>query len=315
MQNFEPVLITGFNRPNQLEKLIASLIDYNCKILVSLDTAKVGDSQNEELNNKCQEILEKNRSKIFDFQVAAENLGCFKGVTSGISWGFEQAESLIILEDDLEIDRKFLEFASWSLRKFGTSESIGSIAGTNLYSRRRNNEMARLSAYTSSWGWATWNDRWSDYLSDLERFPTELDFSGIKFEMSFAERLYWKRVFREVQEGEVDSWAYRWLYSNWKRGRFTLVANHNLVLNMGFGEMSTHTNDLAKPWWLPTEISMEFELESNFKLPQLGYEEDKWMRKFHFRVGFWQQIRNKLHNINPVIYLKIKNVFRSNSEY
>jgi hypothetical protein len=54
---------------------------------------------------------------------------------------------------------------------------------------------------------------------------------------------YWKDVFDEVFRGEVDSWAYRWLFSCWTQSALTVLPNVNLVQNVGFGTDATHTAD------------------------------------------------------------------------
>ncbi len=39
----------------------------------------------------------------------------------------------------------------------------------------------------------------------------------------------------------MDSWAYRWTATCWKRGAFSANAARNLVSNIGFGRDATHT--------------------------------------------------------------------------
>lgn len=308
MQNYRTVLITGFNRPEHLQNLINILFHLNCEIMISMDVAKPRDSKNLLLNKQCLRVIEKNKEKLSSVKIASENLGCFRAVTEGITWAFERSESLIIIEDDLEINEKFLEFATWALTKYKNNCGIGSIAGTNLYPGPNDRNMARLSVYTSSWGWATWRDRWDEYLEDLSEFPKNPFLRNFDFNMTITEKIYWRTIFRDVHRGKVDSWAYRWLYSNFKRQRLTVVPNKNLVVNLGYGKNATHTTDENNPWWLPIEISKEFKLDFDYDSLKIGLHQDDWMRKSHFRVGFWQQVRARLHKVSPTIYLQIKNL-------
>jgi hypothetical protein len=127
MQEFNPVLVTGFNRPQHLEQLLSTLIALNCEIFISMDLAKPGDKKNQNLNQQCLEVIAKYLSNISAVNIAKENLGCFRAVTEGISWAFEKTESLIILEDDLFVDERFLSFASWALGEFKDDNSIGNL--------------------------------------------------------------------------------------------------------------------------------------------------------------------------------------------
>jgi len=286
------ILITGYNRPDLLETLLQSLENYDGKLYVSLDYPK--DYKKDGRAFEANKILCKKYSNfISECQIFDVNQGCFQGVTKAISWAFENEDKLIIFEDDIEFDGAFLQFANEALFQLEGNDSIGSISGLNLVPKpiqSFSSESTRLSIYTATWGWATWKNRWQDYLADLETFP-KLDLSWASQSWSQSEKHYWKKVFQSVADGNVDSYGYRWLYSNWKRGRWTLTPNENLTLNLGFGPGATHTRDEEHPWWLPTGISSGFifkELDHEIKV---DVPADKWVSKNHFRTNWIYQIR------------------------
>ena len=60
-----------------------------------------------------------------------KNLGCKKGVSSAITWFFEQEEQGIILEDDCLPNRSFFYFCEELLNLYKQNEKIYMISGYN----------------------------------------------------------------------------------------------------------------------------------------------------------------------------------------
>ncbi|MBI3429124.1 MAG: hypothetical protein HY050_03515 [Actinobacteria bacterium] len=301
MSLFAPVLVTGFNRPELLEAQLQSLLKMGCKVYLSLDVPKKGDLANAESSQKCISIADRFSADLVGVRISDESLGCFRGVTEAITWGFGQEKVLIILEDDVRVNETFLSYSTLTLANFESIKTVGSIAGTNFVPKAHltlNNDPFRLSAFTSSWGWATWSDRWSDYLQDLDTFPRQ-NFSFPTNFWSWTSKRYWNRVFEDTAKGKYDAWDYRWLYSNWKRRRLTVVPNSNLVINVGFGEGATHTQDANLPWWLPREIENSFKV---LMIPSLSVRDeraDRWMEENHYRTKMVQQLRGEFSSKFP----------------
>ena len=302
MSLFAPVLVTGFNRPELLEVQLKSLIKIGSKVYVSLDVPKESDSANAELSQKCIAIVNRFSDDLFDVRISKENLGSFRGVTEGITWGFSRETKLIILEDDVFVSEIFLSHATKLLMIFESNKSIGSVAGTNFVPKSHitlNASPIRLSAFTSSWGWATWSDRWDDYLQDLTTFPIHDYVFPTNF-WSWKSKRYWDKVFEATVHGKYDAWDYRWLYSNWKRRRLTVVPNSNLVMNVGFGEGATHTTDTKLPWWLPREIDDSYNLGTIPLLANRDERADRWAEENHYRTKVRQQLRSVLSTKFPI---------------
>ena len=295
------ILITAFNRPLLLENLLISLENCSFSIYLSIDAAKAEDVKNKDLVVECHAIATRFSYLITELLSASTNQGCFLGVSNAISWGFSKVARLIILEDDVLPSTAFLNFANQMLEEFEDNLNVGSIGGTNLVP---NDDVSsslddyRFSAYTTSWGWATWADRWRDYETDLESFPKMKFISPDNF-WNFSKRRYWRKIFAATANGIVDTWDYRWLYSNWKHGRVAIIPNSNLVLNVGFGEEATHTKD--SPWWLPSLIDESFLVTQIPKVIIRDIKADSWMEANHFRSLIKLQLRNNIAKKFPNI--------------
>jgi hypothetical protein len=299
MENEVAILITAFNRPKNLKSLLQNLSTSEYPIFVSIDAARDGDVNNSKLVDECLDIaneLFKTNGKI---RIEDVNQGCFLGVSRAISWGFQHSAKLIILEDDIVPSKSFLDFAEFMLSKYEDDPRVGCIGGSNLVPIENVSDPSvdyRFSAYTTSWGWATWADRWADYEEDLSTFPI-FEYLTPKSFWSFSRRIYWSEIFKATSEGLVDTWDYRWLYSNWKRNRLTVLPNSNLVLNIGFGEMATHTKD--QPWWLPDNIDNSYKVRSLASKVARDKTADDWMECNHFRSTVIFQTRRQLSKRLP----------------
>ena len=91
------------------------------------------------------------------------------------------------------------------------------------------------------WGWATWRNRWNKYTLELDGYEEikknkQLSLLFNRFEL----RRRMKR-FEGVRNGSIDSWAYQWSFTLYKNNQLTIIPKNNFILNIGFGEDSTHT--------------------------------------------------------------------------
>ena len=308
MEQGAAILVTAYNRPNNLRNLLQTLFISKLPIFVSIDAAKNGDLENARLVEECLNVANEFSKSNIKIRIEDANQGCFLGVSRAISWGFQQCTRLIILEDDIVPSNSFLEFAEFMLSKYENDLRVGCIGGLSLVPSDDISDSTinyRFSAYTTSWGWATWANRWSDYEKDLLTFPS-FEYKTPENYWNSPKKMYWRGVFKATSDGLVDTWDYRWLYSNWKRNRLTVLPNSNLVLNIGFGEMATHTKDL--PWWLPDAFDNSFKVDSVTSKVVRDEIADHWMERNHFRSTINLQIRRELSKRLPRLAVQYRKI-------
>jgi len=238
-----PVLIIGRNRPNHLTRLLYSDALKDCaSIYIFLDGPEIkshngnDDSSLRDTQQVAREFLEKRKGKIL---VSKNHLGCYRGVTTGIEWFFSHEDEGVILEDDLLLHKDAIATAGRALDEFRNQRSIASIC---LYRVGNADDSYgfTISDFTSSWGWATWRNRWADFDYRVEErlvfHPIVLMKHG-----GIPGFRRWYVVARRLRRKELDSWAYRWMFSVWLKRKHNAVVPFNLVENHGFGDSSTHT--------------------------------------------------------------------------
>lgn len=292
--SYSPVLLLGFNRPNMLQNSLKFLVDNNCKIYVAIDVPSENDFRNIEQSKQCMEVIRKYRSNLHKVRIAETHQGCYLGVSNAISWAFEFESQLVILEDDVAVDCDFLDFMTENLVRYRDVLNIHSIAGsnfvpTNYMSKPRDDH--RFSYFSSSWGWGTWADRWSDYIFDLGSFPErKVSYPGKR--LGTVNSFYWKMIFLQTKKGKFDAWDYRWLYSGWKRKRVNVISNKNLAINVGFGLDATHTKAEVVPWWLPNVVE-RYSRNSTQSQPRfVDLQADLWMKAHHYEIGVINTVKN-----------------------
>ena len=275
------ILIFGYNRPEMLENQIRFAIGTKLNVYVKLDGPKENSF---EANKQCSSVIEKYKSRIKDYSISSINKGCNLAVTEGITWAFEHEEALIILEDDVVVDHTFLTFACTMLNFYELDKNIGGISAMNVVPQKYTADSFfdyRATCFTSSWGWATWKDRWDSHLQISDVFPKW----GWDFPTNFwtpIRKSIWKSFFAKTKDGIYDAWDFRWQHSNWVNQRLTIIPNMNLGLNLGFGPQATHTHATIKPAWLPIEIEQMPTVLKKRNSITCDLRADKWMAKNHY---------------------------------
>src|SRR5699024_3800852 len=154
---------------------------------------------------------------------AKENKGLANSIINGVSKLIDKYGKVIVLEDDLVTSIDFLDYMNEALSFYEDNAKIWSISGYNLPISipRYYSEDIYLSYRASSWGWGTWRDRW--ILTDWE----VKDYEDFKYH--FQMRNSFNRGGRDLSSmlddqinENIDSWAIRWCFSQWKNDMLTV---------------------------------------------------------------------------------------------
>jgi len=240
-----PILFIIFNRPDVTKRVFNAIRAAKPKCLyIAGDGARQSKAGEAELVMETRKIAEQ-----VDWECEVktlfqeENLGCGKGVSTAISWFFENEEMGIILEDDCLPNKSFFRYCGELLERYKNNDSIGIISGDNFQKGRK---WGKSSYYFSDimnmWGWATWANRWKDFKLDVNELNENLVLSEIdrRFPEAFIAG-QWKEVYYKMKEHRIDTWDYQFYFSQLAKKRIFIDPNVNLISNIGFGNDATHT--------------------------------------------------------------------------
>ena len=173
-----------------------------------------------------------------------KNLGCKIAVSSAIDWFFENEEEGIIIEDDCLPDASFFPFCVQLLERYRHDDHIWMISGDNLYQgHKRSSNSYYFSQHCYIWGWATWARAWRHYDPNMRSWP-QLRANGFLKTINPPERYYWQWSFDHVFSGRIDTWDYQWVFACRVNKGLAVIPAVNLVSNIGFGQDSTHTQQI-----------------------------------------------------------------------
>jgi hypothetical protein len=174
------------------------------------------------------------------------NLGCGIGVSSAITWFFDNVDYGIILEDDCLPNTDFFSFCEMMLLKYKENDRIFSITGNNFLPIEKENDSYFISKYNHVWGWATWKRAWDMYdynISFWLKWRNSINWHRM-FNDDF-EKKYFYRIFNDIYFNlkKHNTWDYQWMATVWFNNGLTIAPNVNLVSNIGFGTDATHTTE------------------------------------------------------------------------
>jgi hypothetical protein len=282
----EPILVIAFNRPDHLKVLIDRLREVQpTRIYFAVDGPREGNEAEKHKVTECQEMV----SDIdWDCEITTNfqksNLGCGLGVSTAITWFFNNEEHGIILEDDIIPDLSFFPFCEELLVRHENDSHVFAISGCNFVPPEEISTHAayRFSQVPHIWGWATWRNRWQQYNLDISGWRKDLPLTKLwaKSGHSIPAAVYWAGTFELLARKEIDTWDGQLVYMCMRTGMLTATSNTNLIDNIGFNEQATHTLvDLGELQPI-TAIS----LPTIRQLVQLDKKADAWTQKNHFRA-------------------------------
>ena len=237
-----PVVILAYNRPDALRRTLAALAADDLAAGTDLFIRVDGPKRPSDVE-KVAAVRELAHTvcgfRHVDVVCSEKNRGLAASVITGVEKVLESSDTVIVLEDDLVTHPGFLTFLNAGLERYRNVSEVFSICG---YSNRvRMPSEYGYDAYfcprSSSWGWATWRDRWQSV--DLNPTPASLQKNAIAFNRWGGSDC--AQMLRGWMEGKNSSWAIRFCYSQFLQGKVSLFPTESLVdPSAGFNGDGTH---------------------------------------------------------------------------
>lgn len=290
-----PIIIFAFNRPEALKRLKKSLVS-NYLYKESEKFVFIDGPRNESDQNKINVVVEIAQTITPNVTVSTANKGLGTSIITGVSSIFQKYEKAIILEDDLICTPNFLSFMNQALDFYEKDDRIISVCGYGLKIKRPKNYVGDvyLSGRSSSWGWATWKDRWEQIdwnMKDWKEFSSNPQ--RIKAFNRNGSDMF--SMLKDYMEGRNKSWAIRFCYNQFKLGKYAVCPFLSKVNNEGFGEEATN----CKQQYSRFKVNIDQSGSTHFSFdPQILPNKQIEKECYHY------------HSIKMRIYSKIRNMLR-----
>jgi hypothetical protein len=165
------------------------------------------------------------------------NRGLAKSIISGVNYIFSNHDRVIVLEDDLIVENRFLIYMNKLLDKLDGNPNVSAISGYSFYSNSFFPNYYGLKVM-SSWGWGTWKNAWNEISFDANELQIKLLQKDLK-KFNFSNFSY-SNIFKSQLIGKVDSWAILYYANLFINNKVCIYPNISLVKNIGFDGSGTH---------------------------------------------------------------------------
>jgi hypothetical protein len=244
---FAPILLFAYKRLDVLKQTVSALQDNfgaaDTELFIFSDAPKSERDKSEVLlvRDYVRTISGFKNVVITESTVSK---GLANSIIEGVSKVIRTYGKVIVLEDDLITSRNFLCFMNCALEYYETNQHIFSISGYTFPFKKPLNYKYDNYIITrgSSWGWASWQDRWETVdwaVTDYDQFLSNRNIRK-KFSESGSDLV---DMLKRQMSGKMDSWAIRWWYQQSKQNQFTAYPVISKVLNNGFDKDATHTTN------------------------------------------------------------------------
>lgn len=248
MQNFAPIALFVYNRPEHTRRTIKflqqNLLADESRLFIFSDAAK--DSSQQVFVNEVRDIIKQVDG--FKSVVLIEretNLGLAESIIDGVSMLVSEYGKVIVFEDDLISSAYTLQYFNDALIRYQNEEKVMHIGAYMYPLKAENLPETFLYRAATSWGWATWDRAWKDFEPDINKIIDRFDRKK-RLEFSIDGTMnFWKQII-EFKSGRNNSWAIRWYASIFLKGGLTLNPSKSLINNIGHDGSGIHSglNDI-----------------------------------------------------------------------
>ena len=262
-QTIVPVLFLIYNRPEHTQRVFAEIRNAKpIRLYIAADGPRPTRSKDFKLCEQARAVVDQIDWECEVFRLYRDtNLGCKLGVSSAISWFFDQEQEGIILEDDCLPDSSFFRFSSELLDHYRREPRVMMISGTNDLGIWNDEHESYHFSLGGIWGWASWSRAWKHFDESMSEWNTPT--SARVLNSAFGNhREYQKNtlLFESAFRGRIDTWDIQWKFARLIHRGLTVTPARNLVSNIGFGPEGTHTRRRRAFSIEPPVYSMKFPL-------------------------------------------------------
>lgn len=288
-------MVFAYDRPDHLRRTLAALD--RCSGIDRVDAFVFADAPaNPGVRGRVEEVREVARGwrgGTARCTFREEHLGVARSIVDGVSQVLARYPAVIVVEDDIVAGRAFLDFALAALARYEDRPEVMSISG---YTPRLVTAHATSQAdiffarRSSSWGWATWRNRWASMEWAPEHYAEWIAGTNRRVVRRCGDDL--EAMARLQLAGLIDSWAYRWALAHVLQDRLAVYPLRSLVTNAGADGSGRHvrkTRRFAVELWEPEEIRFPEEIapdpgaEEGFRrtFDRTIFSKAKWFAKQH----------------------------------
>lgn len=273
---YAPIIIFAFNRLEPLKATVASVLRNSeaaeCDLFIFVDGArphKEGEGEKVRGVREYVKTIQGFKSVTTCFSEANKGLG--PSIIAGVTEVINRYGRAIVLEDDLILSQNCISFMNQGLDRYESESKVFSVCGyTNKIKVPKDYEFdSYFCTRSSSWGWATWADRWNSVdweLKDWDKYlPMRHAFNKWGGSDCFGMLQGWK-------EGRNKSWAIRFCFAQFLQDKLSLFPVVSKINNNGFDGEGTNCKKYSRfKFEFDTSGNKEFRNSNQIELNRIMY--------------------------------------------
>ena len=245
---YAPIVLFAFNRLESLKATVASLLTNaeasSSDLFVFVDGPRANHDDDKARVSAVQDYVRTiSGFNSISYAFSDHNKGLGPSIIDGVTRVINQYGSAIVLEDDLKLTDNFLTFMNQGLELYRGESRVWSVCGHSNQVRVPAGYVADSYFCTrfSSWGWATWLDRWNKVDWNLRDWHSVTQHHR-EFNKWGGSDCY--GMLKEWHDGKNMSWAIRFCYAQFLQDCLSLLPIQSKVVNEGFDGEGTN----CKKW-------------------------------------------------------------------
>jgi hypothetical protein len=296
--NVAPILLFTYKRVTSLKATITALQEnYLAQVSELYIFSDGARSKEDEANvDQVREFIKTVTGfKKVIIHEAENNKGLANSIIDGTSTIMKFSDKVIVMEDDLLTTRNFLDFMNEGLNRYEADKTVFSISGYSFNLGHDTSDLLTDAYFLNrgwSWGWATWADRWNrvdwevkDYQEFCKKPEQRKAFAAGGSDLN--------GMLAKQMNSNLDSWAIRWFYNQFKLQGLTLYPKYSKVYNNGFDGFATHTNGSSKRY-IPM---MDTKHARQFVFPAVLKVHPVYLKAFQNKMGIVSRIKSKIETL------------------
>lgn len=244
--SFAPILVFGYNRPDKLGQVLASLQECpefeDSPVTIYVDGSK-GPADAEKVE-QVRAVAQACQGSNVEHRFREKNIGLKNSIREGVSRAFESHDTAIIIEDDLVVSRGILTYFNNALQRYATDDRVWSVSAymyevPSLRSKRD----ALFLPVANPWGWATWKRCWQAPELSAEEVAELRQSSSFRAYFDGLSARDYASILALDEKGLVNSWFIHWYLKLFHAGGLVVYPPRSMIMNVGDAD-GTHASSL-----------------------------------------------------------------------
>lgn len=269
------------------------------KLLVFQDGIK--DNKDKKEWKLVNELINKQSFCPIEIIVSDYNKGLAKSITDGVSYALKKSDAIIVLEDDCVPSSNFMMYMEKTLHFYENNKKVWGISGYGWPGVKsdKSDYDVYFGGRISSWGWATWNDRWDKYSKDVDIVRRiRLDKESSVYLSKWGNDL--EVMMKDQVLGKNDSWAVYWALNMIEERGVYVMPYVSQIKNIGLDGSGEHcSTEIFERY----NVDIDQDVIIDFRLPKKVLIEDNIEEMVKPLFGsFLVKQKKALNKKNVIVY-------------